>query len=94
MLLTGVTIGPDETSDDSTPGTWLVDVAADLAHRLDVELEAVHVALGQVAAAGVERQPRRRARSGSRSVQNSLTSSGAQKPCSIRLITTPPVKFS
>ena len=62
--LTGVTIGPDTTIDTSTSGTWLVRGAAQLAHRLDVEFQPVHVALGQIAAAGVHRQPAGRGQAG------------------------------
>ena len=62
MLDTGVTIGPEMTIATCAPGTWFVDCAAELAHRLDLQLEAVHVALGEVAAAGIERQARRPAR--------------------------------
>ena len=60
-LDTGVTIGPEITIDTSRVGHLARRLAAELAHRLDLELEAVHVALGEVAAARVERQaPARR----------------------------------
>ena len=64
--LTGVTIGPGDHQRDVGAGHLRGRLAADLAHRLDVQLEAVHVALGQVAAAGVERQLAARARAGCR----------------------------
>ena len=52
-----MTIGPPITIATSFRSTWLTDCAAYLAHRLDHQLEAVHVAFGQIAAAGIERQP-------------------------------------
>ena len=56
MLETGVTIGPEITIDTSASLHLRRRLAAQLAHRLDLQLEAVHVAFGQVAARGVERQ--------------------------------------
>ena len=94
MLETGVDHRARDHQRDARAGHLVGRLAAELAHRLDLQLEAVHVALGEVAAAGVERQ---RARPGAMrfsSVRNSLASSAAKKPCSTRLISTPPVKFS
>ena len=51
MLETGVTIGPEITIDTSRVGHLRGRLAAQLAHRLDLQLETVHVAFRQIAAA-------------------------------------------
>ena len=56
-LETGVTMGPEITMETSASGTWLVDSPRSWRTASMTQLEAVHVALGEVAAAGVERQP-------------------------------------
>ena len=54
-LLTGVTIGPPSTAATSGSATWLAGGAAQLADALVHHLQPMHVAFGQVAAAGVQR---------------------------------------
>ena len=54
--LTGVTIGPEATMDYLGVLDLAGGRAANLAHGFDDQLESVHVAFGEVAAAGVERE--------------------------------------
>ena len=67
--------------------------AAQLAHRLVHHLEPVHVALGEVAARGVHRHP---AAPDQQIVEDELLVRRfrSTKPCSTKLSSTPPVKFS
>jgi len=50
MLDTGVTIGPRSPSRPRHPAHLRGRLAAQLAHRLDLQLEPVHVAFGEIAA--------------------------------------------
>ena len=56
QLLTGVTMGPEMTIETSASATWLVDWPHTCRTRLYVQAKTVHVALGQVATTGVERE--------------------------------------